>query len=898
MKKQIYTTGFFALIFSLIALTGMGQATKLPGLRSAGKERQKLTNQPTNIVNTQPGGGNTVQNLWDVRFVFDPTELSGRTGFAGVCYARGFFYASRWQVADSLYIFDSTFNFVQAIRITGIGAVRSMTYDGTFIYAGNNSRNVQVINPVTRTRTRQIAMPAGIPAATSIRWITFNPQGNNGSGSFFVGNFDTPIYQINKPTGNTATLINNIPAATHGLTGMYGVAYEAKGANSVFWAFDQGQPESAAVMVQLSATGTQTGVKRDVDLDIINPGGSAGGVFLANFPGYPDLTLTCLSQGGGIVGYDIAPPAFDAAIDSIGTAQGYAAWPKNANLSVRYGGRIKSAGTTTLANFSPTVTVMDLQTDALVQTLQVPTQTLGPGQSGLFNTAPLVNGLYTPGDLMMVSGITNYPGDQNTSNDTIASFFTMSDSTYARDYSFFDNSIAGTIGIGAGSAAEGALGTKFSLAAADTLTSVSYYLSGPYAGQPSSASIYAVTNGVIGTTPITTTSVYTATADDEANGVLVTLPLDSPLPIAAGEFFVAVNELGDSTVGIGNFPEIYRRNTFFVKFNGAPSNGAWTDLNVFSSALRRPFAIYPNFGKIAAPTALAVCTTSTTVANITQTSVTVNNSILSDGGSPVTERGVCWNTSPNPTIALSTKTSDGTGTGDYSSSVTGLTAGTTYYLRAYATTANGTAYGNEIFFTTQSAASIATLTTDPISNNTTGTSATSGGNITADGGAAITARGVCWSTAPAPTISLSTKTFNGTGTGAFVSQITGLTAGTTYYVRSYAQNAAGVAYGDEISFVAQTLSVSKVLAKGDLLNVLLFPNPAKESVNANLFSEKGGRVQITLRNTLGQVVFESEKTIGRGEVMLPVSVSNLNSGLYFFSVAMDGQVKVQTLVKE
>lgn len=898
MKKQIYAAGFFSLVFSLITLTGMGQASKLPGQRSAGKERQKLTDQPTNIINTQPGSGSSVQNLWDVRFVFDPSEQSGRFGFAGVCYIKGYFYVSRWQVADSLFIFDSTYNFVEGIRITGIGAIRSMTYDGTFIYAGNNSRNIQVINPVTRTKVRQFSMPAGIPATTAIRWITFNPQGNNGNGSFFVGNFDTPIYQINKPAGASATLINNIPAATHGLTGMYGVAYEAKGPNSVFWAFDQGQSESEAVVVQLSATGTQTGVKRDVDLDAISAGGLAGGIFLANFPGYDNPTLTCLSQGGGIVGYDIAPPAFDAAIDSLGTALGYAAWPKNANLSVSYGGRIKSVGTTTLANFSPTVTVMDITTDELIQTLQVPTQTLGPGQTGFFTTAPLVNGLYSPGDIMMVNGITNYPGDQNTSNDTIASFFGISDSTYARDYSYFDNSIAGSIGIGAGSTGEGALGTKFTLSAPDTLTSVSYYLSRPYADQPSSASIYAVTNGVIGSTPITTTSVYTATASDEANGVLVTLPLDAPLALGAGEFFVSVNELGDSIVGIGNFPDIYKRNTFFVKFNGPPSNGAWVDLNNFSSALRRPFAIYPNFGKIQAPVALAVCTTSTSVANITQTSATVNNSILSDGGSPVTARGVCWNTSPNPTIALTTKTSDGTGTGDYSSNVTGLTAGTTYYLRAYATTANGTAYGNEIFFTTQSAASIATLTTDAITNNITGTSATSGGNITADGGAPITARGVCWSTSANPTISLSTKTFNGTGTGTFASQITGLTAGTTYYVRSYAQNAAGVAYGNEISFVAEALSVSKILAKGELINVLLFPNPAKESVNANLYSEKGGKVQISLRNALGQVVFESENQIESGEVMLPVSISNLRSGLYFFSVAMDGQVKVQTLVKE
>jgi hypothetical protein len=76
----------------------------------------------------------------------------------------------------------------------------------------------------------------------------------------------------------------------------------------------------------------------------------------------------------------------------------------------------------------------------------------------------------------------------------------------------------------------------------------------------------------------------------------------------------------------------------------------------------------------------------------------------------------------------------------------------------------------------------------------------SGGNITSDGGASITARGVVWSTAQNPTIALSTKTSNGTGVGNFVSNISGLTPNTTYYVRAYATNSMGTAYGNEITF--------------------------------------------------------------------------------------------------
>jgi hypothetical protein len=92
------------------------------------------------------------------------------------------------------------------------------------------------------------------------------------------------------------------------------------------------------------------------------------------------------------------------------------------------------------------------------------------------------------------------------------------------------------------------------------------------------------------------------------------------------------------------------------------------------------------------------------------------------------------------------------------------------------------------------------ITTDTVTN-ITATSATSGGEISSDGGAAVLARGVCWSsTNPMPTL-WDSKTNDGTGTGSFTSSITGLTTGTTYYVRAYASNSRGTAYGNEISFI-------------------------------------------------------------------------------------------------
>lgn len=92
--------------------------------------------------------------------------------------------------------------------------------------------------------------------------------------------------------------------------------------------------------------------------------------------------------------------------------------------------------------------------------------------------------------------------------------------------------------------------------------------------------------------------------------------------------------------------------------------------------------------------------TTKTVTNIGQLTATSGSNITSDGGAPVTARGVCWSTSQNPTIAHS-KTTDGTGTGEFSSSITGLAANTTYYVRAYATNSVGTCYGEEVSFKTK-----------------------------------------------------------------------------------------------------------------------------------------------------------------------------------------------------
>ena len=194
--------------------------------------------------------------------------------------------------------------------------------------------------------------------------------------------------------------------------------------------------------------------------------------------------------------------------------------------------------------------------------------------------------------------------------------------------------------------------------------------------------------------------------------------------------------------------------------------------------------------------------TTNAVTNIKATTATCGGYVSSDGNATVTTRGICWSTSPNPTISDS-KTTDGSGTGSYTSNLNNLASQTTYYVRAYATNEKGTAYGEEKSFTTLELL-LPTVMTKNITNIKTN-SARSGGNVSSDGNGTVTARGVCWSTSPNPTID-DNKTTDGSGTGSYTSNISNLSENTTYYVRAYATNEKGTAYGEEKSFTIRALT--------------------------------------------------------------------------------------------
>ena len=144
-----------------------------------------------------------------------------------------------------------------------------------------------------------------------------------------------------------------------------------------------------------------------------------------------------------------------------------------------------------------------------------------------------------------------------------------------------------------------------------------------------------------------------------------------------------------------------------ILFAGFASINAQTTMNIYQSngtVLQIPISSIDSITyTVNNPGNLATLTT-LPIGNITNTSATSGGSIIATGGSSVTQRGVCWSTTQNPTTANSS-TNNGNGTGSFTSNLIGLTANTTYYVRAYAINSAGTAYGNQQSFTTTTSGS-------------------------------------------------------------------------------------------------------------------------------------------------------------------------------------------------
>ena len=269
------------------------------------------------------------------------------------------------------------------------------------------------------------------------------------------------------------------------------------------------------------------------------------------------------------------------------------------------------------------------------------------------------------------------------------------------------------------------------------------------------------------------------------------------------QFKILARTFGTSDIGIPNTNAYGSTGWHTVSFTAGTTDTYRLGLGAFnwSDQSANPILYIDNaIGGTSSPQQPTVSTTNPS--NISNNSATLGGQVSSAGSGSVTDRGIVYSSSnSSPTIGNGTQEKIGTGLGNYSTTVSGLTNGATYYVRAYAISSEGgTSYGGVKQFTTLSK-SPPTVSTGSISNINEH-SATGRVTVSADGGATITEYGVVYGTSSNPTTSNFKSSTNGAPTlgSEYTFNLTTLSANTTYYVRGFAANSAGTGYGTQTSF--------------------------------------------------------------------------------------------------
>ena len=269
------------------------------------------------------------------------------------------------------------------------------------------------------------------------------------------------------------------------------------------------------------------------------------------------------------------------------------------------------------------------------------------------------------------------------------------------------------------------------------------------------------------------------------------------------------------------------------------------------------------------------------VDNIMNTSARVGGRITDDGNASITERGYYWDTITSPE-KTGTKVNVGAGDGAFYDTLQGLTVGTTYYVKAFAKNASDISFGNETYFTTQ--ISLPTISATTVTSLTK-TSVLVGGEITDNGGAPVTKRGVYWGKSAQPQTS-GIKLEIDSGLGTVADTIADLDKAITYYVVAFATNVKGTAYGNEVSFTTEpsaatvstkpalNIGTNTALLKGEVLANGGAPVTEHGFYWDSLPNVSSNRRQVVVGSGIGN--FESE-------------ITNLspNTNYYFISYAIN-----------
>ena len=267
------------------------------------------------------------------------------------------------------------------------------------------------------------------------------------------------------------------------------------------------------------------------------------------------------------------------------------------------------------------------------------------------------------------------------------------------------------------------------------------------------------------------------------------------------------------------------------------------------------------------------------IANITATSASSGGVISSDGGAKVTSRGVCWGLSANPSISDS-KTSDGGGDGQFTSNITGLEAGSTYHVRAYATNSVGTAYGTNLSFTTLGKAPECIT---QAASNISSTGVTLNGTINANHASTIVTFEYGTTNQYGQTVTAVQSPVNGNSITNVSANLTGLTVGTNYHFRVKAVNTLGNDVGEDMTFT--TSGQPPEATTQSPTNVSTFSATLNGSANANHASTMVTFDYGTTEAYGNSVVATPNPVTGNTSTIVSADVAGLHPGTeYHFRV--------------
>ena len=604
MKRQI-TTLLFALMTTFTALFGQNESDLYtPTATSATYDGAEIDASLVGKINpsiTRTPNPNIPEAMFDVQFILKandslPVGVAKRT--YGVLWTGTEFWMTQW-TSDSIARMAKDGKLLGFLRTanlpatTGNVGIRGLTMENGNIWAVNTSNIIMRLDPTTAAILETITIPAILAGA---RFATWDPTEGGG---FWVGNFSTDLYKVNK----SGVITRTIPRGTHGLVLMSGAAYDSVSVGGPYlWLNCQsdfvgtGYNSSIVRQIKLS-NGLGTTVLRDLKTDVpaLNQNLSSGAT-IATIPGFtkPSLIMVAhntTANSGVVIGYElnfVEPNSVDFGLDSLDLANGFTVMPLRHRSPTTFRIKARNIGFAPITNGKILTEIyrnpLDFQYDQNV-VADLPALSFQSFATGNTYT-PTLTGNYT------AYAYATATGDMNRLNDTATTYFTISDSTYATDNVETPNISVTALSIGGTVAVPGLkrLGMTYKLPVASTINSVSIRIRPQFTNDSVQIKIYKIVNN-LPTDSIASSPMYITTTDDSATtgGVVRTLRLTKPLNVAANEEFVICLTEGRGTMRLSSTTKGYRPKTMWA------FGTFWINTDTFTNAsFRAALYLRPN----------------------------------------------------------------------------------------------------------------------------------------------------------------------------------------------------------------------------------------------------------------------------------------------------------------